>query len=143
MNVYLESSAALRELLGGAHAAEIRECLRAADVVATSRLTLAEVGRVLARLRVTDPELSRAVAARESAWQSDSELWVVHPVDQDVLDRCARVMPVEPVRTLDAIHLVSMQRLASAIPELVMLSTDERVRQNARAFGHAVFPPRA
>lgn len=140
MNVYLESSAALRDLLGGEHAEAIRGVLERAEVVATSRLTLAEVGRVLARLRATDPELSRAVGARESAWLSDTELWVLDPVDEAVLARCARVTPVEPVRTLAAIHLVSMARLASVIPGLVMMSTDERVRLNAVALGYEVFP---
>jgi len=140
VNVYLESSAALRDLLGGEHCESIRAMLRSAEVVATSRLTLAEVGRVLARLRATEPELSRALGARESAWLSDTELWVLDPVDDAVLERCARVMPVEPVRTLDAIHLASMTRLASVIPGLVMVSTDERVRLNALALGHELFP---
>lgn len=140
MNVYLESSAALRDLLDGDGAAEIRACLESASVVATSQLTLAEIARVLARLRVTHPELSRAVAVREAVWLADSELWVLHPVDDEVLGRCGRVLPHEPVRTLDAIHLVTLQRLAQVIPDLVMVSTDERVRANALAFGHQLLP---
>jgi len=140
VNLYLESSAALRDLLGGDRCDEIRQLLAEADVVATSRGTLAEVGRVFARLRVLEPQAAAAAAAREAQFQSDSELWVVQPVDESIWLRCARPFPVEPVRTLDAIHLATIERLAGVLERLVVLSTDERVRTNAQALGFSVLP---
>jgi hypothetical protein len=47
---------------------------------------------------------------------------------------------VEPVRVLDAVHLASIERLASALPNLVVISIDDRVRRNAEAFGLEVRP---
>lgn len=96
MNLYLESSAALRDLLEGDRYGEIRRLL-----------VDAEVGRVFARLRVLEPRAAAAAAAREARFQSDTELWVVQPVDEAIWLRCSRPFPVEPLRTLDAIHLAT------------------------------------
>lgn len=140
MNIYLESSAVLRDLLGGDRCEEIRGVLAEAEVVATSRCTLSEVGRVFARLRVLEPQAAATAAAREAQFQTDSELWVLQPVDEAIWLRCARPFPVEPLRTLDAIHLATIERLAGAIERLVVLSTDDRVRANAKALGFALAP---
>ena len=140
MNLYLESSAALRDLLGGPGCEEIRRLLRTAEIVATSRCTLAEVGRVLSRLRVLEPAVSATVAARESQFQTDSDLWVIQPVDEWIWNRCSRPFPMEPVRTLDAIHLATVEKLGGIIDRLVVLCADDRIRANARALGFDVVP---
>jgi len=49
--------------------------------------------------------------------------------------------PVEPIRTLDAIHLASAILARAAVPDLALLSLDERVRANGRALGFTVLPP--
>jgi predicted nucleic acid-binding protein len=140
VNLYLESSAALRDLLAGERCEEIRRLLVDAEVVATSRCTLAEVGRVFARLRVLEPEVAAAAAAREAQFDTDSELWILQPVDDAIWSRCGRPFPVEPVRTLDAIHLATVERLSGAIDHLVVLTMDVRVRANAQALGLQVVP---
>jgi hypothetical protein len=59
-------------------------------------------------------------------------------VTEDVLARSGRPFPVEPVRTLDAIHLATVA-LAADAPELATVMTrDARVRANAVALGYAV-----
>lgn len=59
-------------------------------------------------------------------------------VSDDVLARAGRPFPIEPIRTLDAIHLASIELLGEA-PQLVTVVTrDNRVAENARAMGHAV-----
>lgn len=140
MNLYLESSAALRDLLDGEGCDAIRAALLGAELVATSRLTLAEVARVMSRLRALDPMVAARGAVREAQFESDSGLWVVLPVDDEVWNRCARPFPVEPVRLLDAVHLATVEKLSTALPHLVVLSTDERVRKNAAALGFEVRP---
>jgi predicted nucleic acid-binding protein len=140
VNLYLESSAALRDLLGGEGCDEIRQLLKSAEIVATSRCTLAEVGRVFARLRVMEPVAAAASAARESQFQADSELWVIQPVDEWIWNRCSRPFPVEPVRTLDAIHLATVEKLSGVIDHLSILTTDSRIRENAKALGFSVVP---
>ena len=139
-HVYLESSAALRDLLDGEGADTVRTALRDAGVVATSRLTLAEVSRVMTRLRVLEPRAGAAAGPREAQFQSDAELWAVQPVDEAIWERAGRPFPHEPVRIMDAIHLATMEKLSGALTRMTVLSTDERVRQNARALGFDVLP---
>lgn len=56
--------------------------------------------------------------------------------------RAEQSFPVEPVRTLDAIHLASALLLRHSVPDLVVVSTDEHIRTNASQLGFAIFPPR-
>jgi hypothetical protein len=59
-------------------------------------------------------------------------------VDRAVLDRVSRPFPLEPIRTLDAVHLATAELLAEA-PQLVTIVTrDARVRENAKALGYVV-----
>ena len=47
---------------------------------------------------------------------------------------------VEPVRTLDALHLASIELLAKKMGWLIVVACDERVRQTALAVGFDVLP---
>lgn len=57
-----------------------------------------------------------------------------------VIARASAPFPVEPVRTLDALHLASVAIVRTAYPEMAVLSLDRRVRDNAVAMGCAVLP---
>lgn len=59
-------------------------------------------------------------------------------VTDTVLARVRRPFPVEPIRTLDAVHLATAEVLGEP-PQLVTIVTrDGRVRDNAQALGFAV-----
>jgi hypothetical protein len=59
-------------------------------------------------------------------------------VTDAVLTRAGRPFPVEPVRTLDAVHLATVELLGET-PQLVTIVTrDGRVRANAPAAGYVV-----
>ena len=59
-------------------------------------------------------------------------------VTDAILTRVGRPFPVEPIRTLDAVHLATAEVLDDA-PQLVTIVTrDSRVRDNARALGYVV-----
>jgi predicted nucleic acid-binding protein len=109
-------------------------------MVVASRVTVAEVSRVMSRLRSLEPKVAAKVAAREAAFLAETERWGIHPVDESVWVRSGRPFPIEPVRMLDAIHLATIERLSTALPDLTVVSTDDRVRRNATALGFAVFP---
>jgi predicted nucleic acid-binding protein len=55
-----------------------------------------------------------------------------------VLDRARRPFPVEPIRTLDAVHLATAELLGEAPPLVTIVTRDERVRKNAEALGYRV-----
>jgi predicted nucleic acid-binding protein len=59
-------------------------------------------------------------------------------VTNAVLTRAGRPFPVEPIRTLDAVHLATAELLGEP-PQLVTIITrDDRVRDNVRALGYIV-----
>lgn len=140
MNLYAESSAVLRWLLGQARAEEIRAILNSADVVVTSMLTLIESERALMRGSALN-ELSdtQSRAGRRQLNQS-ALAWTVIPLDDEIVNGARRTFPSEPVRTLDALHLASALVAREAGAELVVLSLDTVVRTNARALGFEVLP---
>jgi len=59
-------------------------------------------------------------------------------VDRAVLDRVRRPFPVEPIRTLDAVHLATMELLGEPPQLMTVVSRGVRVRENATALGYAV-----
>ena len=64
----------------------------------------------------------------------------VAAVSEEVLAGARRAFPVEPVRTLDAIHLASALLLRHSVPDLVVVTTDDRIRANASQLGFVIFP---
>jgi len=135
--VYLESSALLQWLLGQSGSDKVRRAVDRAEVVLTSMLTLTEAERALIRaeeqdlLRGGDAQRLRGLLNRLQA------SWMRMAVSTEVLARASRPFPVEPVRTLDAIHLATALEFAAAFPDLRLLSFDDRVRNNAEALGIA------
>ncbi len=140
MIVYAESSAVLAWLLGEPTAEEVRTCLVSAGAVVTSSLTSLECARGLARARV----LGRIHASDELAalriLDTAVAAWSIHDLTDRVLTGARCPFPVEPVRTLDALHLATAMLFHEALGSLTVLSLDDRVRGNASALGLAVRP---
>jgi predicted nucleic acid-binding protein len=135
MTRYAETSAVLRWLFAEEGGEDIRGTLAGAAKVATSRLTLIETRRVVRRAE-RERRLTAAQAADLLAiFAQAASTWAILEISDDVARRSEEAFPIEPVRTLDAIHLASALFLRQALPDLVIVSADERVRANARALG--------
>jgi uncharacterized protein with PIN domain len=133
--VYVETSAVLCWLLGEPEATEVRRRVDGAKLVATSVLTFVESERALIRAEAVG-KLTGGDAQRLRGMLHRARTgWVVMEVSEQVRDRAARAFPVEPVRTLDAIHLATALAFSAVFPELRMLSFDARVRDNCEALG--------
>jgi uncharacterized protein len=133
---YVETSALLAALLERDAAA--RNALRGRRRRITSALTFAEASRALVRARVAQ----RLTPAEERAglrWlQAFRRRCDVVAITDAVLARAGRPFPVEPIRTLDALHLATAELLGEP-PQLVTIVTrDSRVIDNARALGYVV-----
>lgn len=138
--IYAESSAVLRWLLGAPDAPTIRKILVGASTVLTSALTVAEVGRTLHRLVSTG---SIDVDGRDRAravFRGALAHWSLIEVSEAILSRAAESFPVEPLRTLDAVHLASALWCSHEIGSPVVLSTDARIRENAEELGLKLSP---
>lgn len=115
-----------------------QEALEVEGLRVSSALTFAEAARGVVRARVA----GRLTAAGERSalrWLRELErnCHVVGVTDA-VLTRAGRPFPVEPIRTLDAVHLATAELLGEP-PQLVTIVTrDGRIGDNARALGYAV-----
>jgi predicted nucleic acid-binding protein len=135
---YVESSALVAAFLEAD--APARKALRAPGRRVSSMLTLAEAHRAVRRAqgmgRLTAADQRRVARglstfARRCAWVT---------VSDDILTRAGGPFPVEPLRTLDAIHLATLESLGEP-PQLVSVITrDVRIADNARAMGYTVAP---
>jgi hypothetical protein len=136
--LYIETSALLRVALEGDTA--LRRRFAVADRLVTSGLTWVEVDRALRRA-VAERRLSGGSPARARHWV-DTFLASCDEIvlDSRVLSGARQGFPVEPVRTLDALHLASMLAWDRAVDRLAVASCDDRVRTNAAALGFDLVP---
>lgn len=140
MNLYAESSSVLAWLLGEEAADSVQSQLAGAEIVAASDLTLVECDRVLHRATLTG-DLSEADAAGRRATLSRATAhWVLFRLEREVIERARRPFPVEPIRSLDALHLSTALVVRSLVPDLRLLTLDQRVRDNAAALGFELLP---
>lgn len=135
---YIESSALVAALLE--RDAEALAELREIGNRVTSALTFAEAMRALLRARESRRIGVQVERAGLRHLRKLERGCLIIAVSEEILARSARPFPVEPVRTLDAIHLATLESLGET-PQLVTVVTrDERVARNARALGYAVAP---
>lgn len=132
---YIETSALLSALLE--QASDVKHTLRASGRRVTSALTMAESYRAIVHAR----SAGRLTAVQERAVVRALHTFLARcdlvAVTDDVLSRAGRPFPVEPIRTLDAIHLATAELLGEP-PQLVTIVTrDMRVEKNALALGYA------
>jgi hypothetical protein len=135
--LYAESSAVLTWLLGQAGGDEIAGALRGARGVIVSDLTLIECERTLIRAWSTGL-MSEAERVRHSAELARICLhWTRLRVDEEIVERARRPFPIEPMGTLDALHLASALVARSIAPRFQVLTRDQRIRENAERLGLA------
>ena len=135
MTVYAETSAVLRWLFAEDGGENVRGTLAAASKVATSRLTLIEIRRVVHRAEREGRMTAAHAADLRAIFAQAASTWAILEISDEVARRSEEGFPIEPVRTLDAIHLASALFLRQALPDLQVLSADDRLRANARALG--------
>jgi predicted nucleic acid-binding protein len=140
VTLYADGSAVLRWLFREDRGPEIERLLREATKVVCSRPTLVEVRRTIRRA-VSQGQLDEVSSgAAFDAFAQAAARWAVLEVSREVADRAERPFPAEPVRTLDAIHLASALVLRHALPDLKLLSTDDRVPTKGGRLGFEGVP---
>jgi predicted nucleic acid-binding protein len=140
MRLYAESSAVLNWLLDEGSANAIRTLLGHAELIVASDLVLIECDRVLIRAGGVGRLSEAEVQTRRAALAASARGWVLLRIDANVVERARRAFPIEPIRTLDAIHLASALAGRRAVPDLELLSLDEGVRSCGSALGFTVVP---
>ena len=99
-----------------------------------------ECHRVLVRA-VIQSELSEAKASRLRAMLERAQAhWTLFQVSETVLSRARRPFPVEPIRTLDALHLATALTAREVLGDLALLTRDDRVRRAGHALDFDLRP---
>lgn len=111
----------------------MRDILTDAEAVVASELTWLEIARVLARGADT--------ALLDRLFRRLSADWRMVPLAAPGSTTRIRVpFPVEPVGTLDALHLSAAGFVREYQPSLAVLTLDLQVRANVLAFGWPLLP---
>lgn len=126
--IYLDSSAIVKLAVREPESDALRRYLRTRHPRVSSALARAEVMRAL---------LDKGESARKAGRRALAHLDLLR-VDKRVLDRAGGLLPFE-LRTLDAIHLATAQRLGVDLGRLC--TYDDRMRDAAKTLGMAVIAP--
>ena len=132
---YMESSALLAWLGGEPTSAKVATAMNKAQRICTSRLTFIECDRCLLRAEALGL-MNRAELHKRQGWLGILEAeWEVMEVSQEVQKGARTRFPIEPVRSLDAIHLASALQFQIVYHDLGILSFDARILQNLVPLG--------
>ena len=101
---------------------------------------MVECERVIIRAQALNEITQKRASACRARLIGASNEWHILRVGADVIDRARLPFPAEPVRTLDALHIASAIICRTAVPDLALLSLDERIRSAARQLGFVIFP---
>ncbi|MCC6272423.1 MAG: type II toxin-antitoxin system VapC family toxin [Deltaproteobacteria bacterium] len=136
--VYLETSFLLAWLFSESNAKAIARALSKAEAICTSTLTLLEAKRSLIRQeslkRITSAQRSQSLGLLEQA----SRNWFLMEINFPVKKRASESFPIEPVRSLDAIHLATALQFLEVYPDLEFLTLDDRIAVNLGPLGFSL-----
>lgn len=133
---YIETSALLAARIEDDAAA--REAIRGEGHRFASALTIAEAMRTIA-IAHTRGRLSPVEYRATIRWiETFANRCEIVAIGDQVLKRVGRLFPVEPIRTLDAIHLATAELVGDSPALTSIVTRDARVRQNAVAMGFTV-----
>jgi predicted nucleic acid-binding protein len=133
--VYLETSAVVRWLFGEPDSPRIARCIEQSTEPLCSALTLLETQRALIRAERERPSRARRIRRLRGQFAEASADWHLLEITPDVRARAGEPFPVEPVRTLDAIHLATALQFAGAFPGLPVLTFDAQILANLLPLG--------
>jgi predicted nucleic acid-binding protein len=104
----------------------------------TSALTIAEASRAVLRAHLSGRVTAQQHRAALLTLQRFARRCHIVSVTETILTRAGRPFPVEPVRTLDAIHLATAEALGEPPALVIIVTRDIRVRENSTALGFSV-----
>jgi predicted nucleic acid-binding protein len=126
--VYLDSSAIVKLAIQEPESTALRAYLRRRRPLVSSSLARAEVARSLAPLGVAAVRRGQDVLARVDLIR----------VSERILIAAGSIQPAE-LRTLDAIHLATVQQIESDLSRIV--TYDDRMAAGARLAGWSTIAP--
>ena len=134
-HIYLETSAVLAFCLNEVRAPMVHSLLQADAQFHCSVLTLLESRRAITRHFALELINQKTMLMARRKLALLEALLRQIPIDGNIILLAGERYPIEPVRSLDAIHLASLMQMRTAWPDLELLSFDKRLLNNAKALG--------
>ncbi len=133
---YIESSALLSAIIE--RDPEAIRAIRRRGHRVTSALTIAESHRAIVRAVRTNRLDAKQTRAATRALRTFAARCDLVAITDEVLARAGRPFPVEPVRTLDAIHLATAEALGEPAALVTIVTRDSGLSENAVALGYGL-----
>jgi predicted nucleic acid-binding protein len=133
--LYIETSAILAWLFSEPNSHKVREQMDQSDIVVTSTLSLLETERAILRAinqNLLDSDDGQRL--RELFTETHSS-WALMEITREIREGASQPFPVEPVRSLDAIHLSTALEFLKIYPGIKILSFDKRINDNIPPLG--------
>ncbi len=133
--LYIESSAILKWLFGEPGSDEVIAKINNSSVVVSSSLSILETKRSI--LRAENQQIVSTAEANKLIGHFSNTIldWSFLEMTEEIRTKAATRFPVEPVRSLDAIHLASMLEFLIIFPDMTILSFDQRIIDNLEPLG--------
>jgi predicted nucleic acid-binding protein len=133
--LYIESSAILKWLFSEPGSNDVINLINKSGIVVSSTLSIIETKRAVLRAE-NQQFITAAEASKLKGLFSNTILdWSFVEMTEEIRERALLLFPVEPVRSLDAIHLASMLELLIIYPDMTVLSFDQRIIENLEPLG--------
>jgi predicted nucleic acid-binding protein len=133
--IYLETSPLLSWLFNQDTAQIVKATLQSGETLVTSSLTRIETIRAILRATALNKVTREQSDSLVQGANHILSACIIKRISTAVEKQASKAFPIEPIRSLDAIHLATATIFLAAYPDLKILSFDLRVINNAKALG--------
>ena len=141
MNLYVDTSALVKNYVQEAHSREVRGLLLDADFIATAIITRAEMEAALAKaIRMGNITAEEGEDARR-AFLGDWPTWIRLLVDEELVAQAGELAWHYGLRGYDAVHLACALLWQTLVDsEVTLVTFDKDLAQAAQEAGLKVWP---
>jgi predicted nucleic acid-binding protein len=133
--LYVETSAILTWLFNEQKAKSVIKEINKESLLVSSSLIFVEVERALIRAEKQNILMEIDCQKLRGLFAHFKATFLIMEISEEVKKRASESFPIEPVRTLDAIHLATALTFAKVYQNLKVLSFDKRITNNCEALG--------
>lgn len=132
---YIETSALLCWLFAEAGGAKVQQQLKRSEIVCSSIITFVETYRAIRRAYSLGAISSHSYSEISETVPRIKSAWMIMQITSEIELGASRSFAHEPVRSLDALHLLTALEFKKAFPSLSILTFDSRIEKNLPDLG--------
>ena len=133
--LYVETSSLLAIIFREPSFETLAKHLETHSAVCTSALTFVECFRGISRALRSGGLLEGDAQNMKGTLAKVACSWNVLQISDCIQRRAGDLFPIEPIRTLDALHLATILEFKEVYPDLLVMSLDQRIIDNLKPLG--------